>query len=555
VLIARGVSRPRARLLLAALVLSLFPFLLPAAPAHADFTAICNGYSGCKAAGYGNAGYAINGDTMYWRMYAGHNCTNYAAYRMVHAGMPNSRPWTGVGNAENWGHAMAYLTDDTPTVGSIAWMDAYQGYAGSAGHVAYVERVISSSEIIVSEDMWGGDFHWRRITKSGRGWPSGFIHFHDVALQNEVAPTVAGTPQVGQTLTADAGTWSSSPSTVSYQWFADGQLVSGATGQSWVVPAGRVGQQVSVQVAVAATGYASALATTARTGPVAPGVISQVAAPAVSGDPELGAVLTASKGTWAPGKTAKSIQWRSDGVDIPGATSWRLPLGRDEVGTRVTAVVTATRTGYQPATVATAPTPAVLGGPVKLTSPFSVSTPETRPPRVGDTLTVAPGTVDPSDATAAYTWLRDGQVVPGKTGDSYAVGPDDLGHQISVRVDLTRDGYKPLTVETEPTDPAHTVAAITLMEKPARPQRALVVVNLGAPGVDQVTGSVRVRVGGQVQTAELTGAGHARLVFAIPHRGTRTVVVRYAGDGDLVDAAPAVRSTVEVLPPRKPTKH
>ena len=29
---------------------------------------------------------------MYWRMYAGHNCTNYVAYRLIQTGMPDSRP-------------------------------------------------------------------------------------------------------------------------------------------------------------------------------------------------------------------------------------------------------------------------------------------------------------------------------------------------------------------------------------------------------------------------------------------------------------------------------
>ncbi len=49
------------------------------------------------------------------------------------------------------------------------------------GDVAYVERVVSPSEIYVSEDNWGGDFRWRKITRSGGRWPQGFIHLKDVA--------------------------------------------------------------------------------------------------------------------------------------------------------------------------------------------------------------------------------------------------------------------------------------------------------------------------------------------------------------------------------------
>src|SRR5690606_16318957 len=66
-------------------------------------TYLCSGYAGCQAAGYGNAGYRQVSSSMYWRMYSGHNCTNYAAYRLIQNGMPNERPWKGGGNAENWG--------------------------------------------------------------------------------------------------------------------------------------------------------------------------------------------------------------------------------------------------------------------------------------------------------------------------------------------------------------------------------------------------------------------------------------------------------------------
>ncbi|MEC9052643.1 MAG: CHAP domain-containing protein, partial [Actinomycetota bacterium] len=117
---------------------------LPFAPsAAAEQVALCDGSAGCADTGYGNRGYRANNDRMWWRMYTGHNCTNYVAYRMVQSGMSAERPWDGSGNASNWGHAMSRITDDTPMVGSVAWWDSYQGYAGSNGHVAYVEKVVS----------------------------------------------------------------------------------------------------------------------------------------------------------------------------------------------------------------------------------------------------------------------------------------------------------------------------------------------------------------------------------------------------------------------------
>ena len=92
---------------------------------------------------------------MYWRMYSGHNCTNYAAYRMVQERPAQLRPWTGSGNATNWGTSMSRDHQRHPAVGSVAWWKAGVYPAGSAGHVAYVEKVVSANEIIVSHGQLG----------------------------------------------------------------------------------------------------------------------------------------------------------------------------------------------------------------------------------------------------------------------------------------------------------------------------------------------------------------------------------------------------------------
>ncbi|WP_162164506.1 CHAP domain-containing protein [Intrasporangium chromatireducens] len=154
---------------------------VPAARA-AEWIVLCTGYDGCAAAGYPNAGYLAVSSTSYWSQYTGHNCTNYVAYRMVKNGMPTARPASLSGNASNWGPSFPMETTANPAVGSIAWWDTS---FSTSGHVAYVERVVSSTEIIISEDNWGGDFRWRRVTLGGGLWPKGFIHLKDQG------PTVA----------------------------------------------------------------------------------------------------------------------------------------------------------------------------------------------------------------------------------------------------------------------------------------------------------------------------------------------------------------------------
>lgn len=139
--------------------------------AHAATQVLCTGYASCHARGYQHYGYAEQSKSMYWRMYRGHNCTNYVAYRLVQNGMPNVRPYAKLGNAAGWGKVAKKLTNSKPNLGAVAWW--------KSGHVAIVEKVVSPTEILVSEDNWGGDFRWRRITKSAKGWPTGFIHFLD----------------------------------------------------------------------------------------------------------------------------------------------------------------------------------------------------------------------------------------------------------------------------------------------------------------------------------------------------------------------------------------
>ena len=485
---------------------------------------LCYGYADCRDKGMGNAGYASNNDKMYWRMYSGHNCTNYAAYRMVKSGLPNTRPWSGGGNAMYWGTSMPRITDDTPRVGAVAWWKANAGPAGSVGHVAYVEKVVSADEVIVSQDSWGGDFSWAVITRASGNWPSGFIHFNDLSLTNQAPPVIDGIAKVGSVLSSTPGTWKPSGATISYQWSADGQPITGATEPTLRLTRARLDQTITVTTTASKLGYPTRQATSDPTAAVLPGTLRNVTAPVMSGTPKVDETLTLDTGTWSPTPDALTVQWLANGQPIEGATGDpTLALTPDLVGTTISATVTATRAGYDPVSATTAPTEPVAPGTFTVTAPPRVL----GEPQLGQTLTVDTGAYHPAADTVAVQWLRDGVPIDGAVGTSYQLVNVDLGTRISARVTVTRAGYTDLTVDSPSTGRIKTDPRIRVQTE-RLDHKVRVTVTVTAPGLDVVEGPVVVRLAGVAQAATLRH-GVAKVVLTDLPPGVRTMTIRYGG--------------------------
>jgi hypothetical protein len=64
---------------------------------------------------------------------------------------------------------------------------------------------------------------------------------------NVTRPTITGTAQVGQILTANNGTWDNSP-TLTRRWLADGVAVGGATGATFTPLVGHVGDVITLEI-------------------------------------------------------------------------------------------------------------------------------------------------------------------------------------------------------------------------------------------------------------------------------------------------------------------
>jgi surface antigen len=468
-----------------------------------------------------HAGYAQVNQQMYWRMYAGHNCTNYAAYRMIKSGMPNVRPWDGGGNATYWGTSMPKITDTVPRVGAIAWWRAGVYPAGSAGHVAYVEEVVSSNEIIISQDMWGGDFSWARITRTS-GWPSGFIHFNDVAMTNVQAPVISGESRTGSTLTATRGKWQPKGVDVIYEWRAGGQTLQTGSLNTFTLTKDQTGKQVRVKVTASKLGYPSRSAFSDFTPRVQAREIVNKQLPTVSGTPQVDQTLSATRGRWSPGRaTSPAFQWRADGESIPGAATRSLTLTPDLVGKAISVTVEVSRAGFETVAATSAPTARVTAAAI---------TPEQQPVvtgayRLGETLTLDPGTASP-DATRSVQWLRGGEPVRGATRLRYQLSAADLGQTVVPRVTWTRPGYRALAVEPKRAGIVRSVTSLTAQIQ-ERAGGFVLDAQVSAPDVPQVPSVVQVARGGTVLAEKPVRAdGTVRLRVLDQRPGQRTYRIR-----------------------------
>ena len=176
-----------------------------AAPASAARSTLCAGWTGCNAYG-GDAGYGAASGTSVWGMFPGHNCTNYAAYRLQRNKVDASF-LRGNGMAFQWGDvakAKGIRVDLSPRVGDIAWWKQNQGGAGPYGHVAYVAEV-GPGYFIVSEDNYGGNFHYVKVTTGN--YPTGFIHFGGTPAPTPPAPTPSAPPPPVVDTTGLIGYW------------------------------------------------------------------------------------------------------------------------------------------------------------------------------------------------------------------------------------------------------------------------------------------------------------------------------------------------------------
>ena len=266
------------------------------------------------------------------------------------------------------------------------------------------------------------------------------------------APTISGTVQVGEKLTADLSGIADEDGVTNapytYQWQADGADISGATSDTYTLAGADMGSAISVTVSFTDdAGNDETLTSVATDAVEAKPNTPAMGQPAITGMSLVGETLTAGTSgiSDADGLTNAvfSYQWLADGADISGATaSTYTPVDADE-GKAVSVTVSFTDDAGNEEESTSGATDAVAARP---NSPATGVPTITGTAQAGETLTADTSGIEDADGLAdvsySYQWLAEDAEISGATDSTYTLASNDVGRTIKVRVSFTDDrGY------------------------------------------------------------------------------------------------------------------
>ena len=283
------------------------------------------------------------------------------------------------------------------------------------------------------------------------------------------APTIGGTPQVDQTLTADTSNIADEDGltnvSYSYQWiWNDGNNdtdIAGETASTYTLLDDDVGKTIKVRVTFTDDANNEETLTSAVTGAVTAAANNPATGqPTISGTVRVGETLTADTSGIADDdgldNVSYSYQWVAGGSDIPRATSSSYTLTTSEQGQTIQVRVSFTDDADNEETLTSAATAAVAAKPNSLaTGQPTIS----GIAHAGQTLTAGTsGIADDDgldDAIFSYQWIaNDGTTdmdIEDADDSTYTVSDDDVGKVINVRVSFTDDAGNQETLTSGPT--------------------------------------------------------------------------------------------------------
>ena len=276
------------------------------------------------------------------------------------------------------------------------------------------------------------------------------IRLGDAPAVTGATPTISGTPAIGQTLTANTGTWGPTGVSLAYQWLADDVPIAGATQATYTPTVNDAAKAIKVKV----TGTLANHTTTSRTSAPTAAIPRPVVAgetPTISGTPEVGTTLTANSGAWGPTGVSLAYQWLADDVPIAGATQATYAPVAADVAKTLKVKVTGTLANHT-TTARTSAATAPVTAPVVVAPVVTGATPTVSgTARSGQTLTANAGTWGPAGVSVGYQWLANGVAIAGATAPTFKLTNAQAGKKIAVTTTGSLAGAAPVSATSAAT--------------------------------------------------------------------------------------------------------
>ena len=421
-----------------------------------------------------------------------------------------STPGVSAFEAPTGAGSCAQLATETTYFVVIEWVDP-----SGTDHFALIPQTYPTEESAATEEDPGGAEGWSiadqsyylTVSSNDRTWTAydQTASFKIVVKEAAVtaaeanspatgAPTISGTAQVGETLTADTSGIADADGLTnvafSYQWLADDADIQDATGSTYTLTDDDVGKAISVRATFTDNAGNEESLTSGATAEVTARPNSPATgAPTISGTAQAGQTLTADTSgiTDANGLTnvTFSYQWLADDADIGGETASTYAVSDAAVGKAISVRVTFTDNADNDESLTSEATAVVTARP---------NTPATGVPtisgtvQVDETLTADASGIDDADGLTnvsySYQWLADDADIQDATGSTYTLTDDDVGKAISVRATFTDDAGNEESLTSEAT-----------AEVEARP-------NSPATGAPTISGTAQA---GETLTADTSG--------------------------------------------------
>ncbi len=390
----------------------------------------------------------------------------------------------------------------------------------------------------------------RVLAPGGGGGAGGGAQTPDplTALQ---APRLTGIPGVGSLLQVVDPVWSLPGVSTTYQWFADGLPIPGATGQTFVPTLAQGGTTLHARVTGLLAGLPLVDVLTGHLPiPLAPAQpLGATRQPELAGTPKVGRALTVSDPEWNTDGVDHAYQWLRDGAPIGGAERATYLLAPADLGHAISATVTGTKEGWTSASVESNAVTAAVGDAIVATvQPRVAGT-----AALDQTLTATPGTWGTGETpTFGYQWLRDGTPIGGATQAAYAVSAADLGRGLALRVTATRTAYAPGTFTTAalPVAKAGTTTSARAAKRTIRQGGAAVLTITVDATSATPDGTVTVTEGKRTLRTVSIPRGTRKVRVTGLTKGRHRLLVSYLGS-DTTAASRASKVAVRVLGRRR----